>query len=295
MISLAALRYRDVLVTDGGPIASVQAGPFHVGARPLFQANAWLREGLVRKRLPGLYSSADGTGTDAVLSVARHKAISEALERWAFHSTVRGPRAKEFGFDVDPTSNGMSAFPGLGARAARRAAMLEGIERYCLIAWWEGRVAGKLLDTDWPGVSAVAINGPFGGIAVIVFARTEWGGFAYGHAAEESLGAAMERAMVELARHEWVLRSAWLQRAAGCPLQPRSRLEARALFFATPEGHERFQARLHAAGSDSPLQPELICDRELPGPWSEYATVWRFALRPCSDAFLSSGEDYFFL
>lgn len=57
--------------------------------------------------------------------------------------------------------------------------------------------------TDWPGVSAIAIEGPFGGVTAA---------WAYGHAAEESFGAACKRAVGELARHEWVLRAANLRR-----------------------------------------------------------------------------------
>ena len=38
----------------------------------------------------------------------------------------------------------------------------------------------------------------------------------------------------------------------------------------------------------------VICNREIPGPWSEYATIWRFALMPPSTAYLERRQDYFF-
>ncbi len=261
----------------------------------MIQANAWLRPELTRKRQGVLFSSADGSGTHAVPAVARHKAVSEAMERWAFRATVRSEQAVEYGFDLDPTSNGMAAFPGLLPRHARRAAVLEAVERHCVFAWWEGRAEGRRFDTDWPGVSAVAINGPFGGVTAIVYSRTEWGGYAYGHAAEESFGAACERALVELARHEWLLRSVWLARVAGQTIAPVHLLERRCLFFASDEGHALFLQRVAARAVGVAAGPDVICDRDIPGPWSKFATVWRFALRPISDGFVSGGDRYFFL
>lgn len=296
MLSLAAYRYRNVLALHGGPVDRVETGEFAIRGRKAVQANAKLRDGLTPHREQSLYSEkADGTGTDPVASVARYKAISEALERWAFHATVRSERAVEFGFDLDPSSNGMSAFPGLLRRQARRSAVLEAVERYSLIAWWEGIAEGRRFETDWPGVSAVAIEGPFGGVTVVAYARSEWGGYVYGHAAEESFGAACERAVIELARHEWVLRSWWLGFVAGDKRIPSSIFERRCLFFATEEGHEIFRERLARGGDASVPAPEVICDAEIPGPWSEYATVWRFALRPLADGYLYGGDRYFFL
>jgi hypothetical protein len=294
MLSLAALRYRNVLAVHGGPIAEIETGEFPVRGRQMIQANARLAAGLTRKRPLSIYSDADGTGTHAVAGIARHMAVSEALERWAFHAVARSERAGEFGFDIDPSSNGMSAFPGLFRRNARRKAVLEAIERFCLIAWWEGRMPGRLIETDWPGVSAVAIEGPFGGVATIAFARTDWGGYAYGHAAEESIGAACERAVIELARHEWVLRSWWLGFVTGKKAAPTSLFERRCLFFASKEGHDLFLRRVYRPVSGTPPQPPIICDRDIPGPWAAYATVWRFALTPPSDAFMHSDEKYFF-
>jgi hypothetical protein len=295
VITLAALRYRNVLAAHGGPIDRIESGEFPVRGRRVILANARLSPGLVRKGPLTLYSDADGTGTDRIASVARHKAVSEALERWAFHSVVRSERAGEFGFDLDPSTTGMSAYPGLLRRQARRSAVLEAVERFSLCAWWDGRVDGRRFETDWPGVSAIAIDGPFGGMTVIAFARTEWGGYVYGHAAEESFGAACDRAVAELARHEWVLRSSWLAFIAGKRQVPTNIFERRCLFFATDEGHDLFQQRLARKASARMPCPEVICDRDIPGPWAEYATVWRFALRPASDGYLRGGERYFFL
>jgi ribosomal protein S12 methylthiotransferase accessory factor YcaO len=296
MLSLAAFRYRNVLAEYGGPVARIEMGEFPVRGRKLLLANATLKPGLTRKTPCALFSSeADGTGVHQLPSVARHIAISEALERWAFSELVQSDRAADYGFDVDPSTCGMSAFPGLFGRQARRRSVLEAIERFTLMAWWEGRAEGRHFDTDWPGVSAVAIDGPFGGVTVVVYARTQWGGYAYGHAADESFSGACERAILELGRHEWVMRSWWLARVAGERRTPANRFERRCVHFATEAGFETFRRRLERRASGPMPKPEIICDAELPGPWDEYATVWRFALRPPSDGYLRGGDDYFFL
>src|SRR5215467_1242421 len=98
MLSLAGLRYRNVLTEFGGPVERIEAGHFSVRGRRTILANATLRPGLIRKERLYLFSEADGTGVAPVASVARHKAVSEALERWAFHSLVRSDRAEELGF-----------------------------------------------------------------------------------------------------------------------------------------------------------------------------------------------------
>lgn len=270
-------------------------GEIPVRGRRMALANATLADGLVQKGPFALYSDADGTGTHAIASVARHKAISEALERWAFYSTVCSDRTSDFAFDIEPSTTGMSAFPGLLRRNARRTSVLEAIERFSLCSWWDGFVDGRKFETDWPGVSALAIDGPFGGVTVVVWARTGWGGYVYGHAAEESFGAACEHAVVELARHEWILRGAWLAAVAGEPRKPTNIFERRCLFFASEEGHASFQERLGRKASGPAPRVEVICDRDIPGPWDDYATVWRFALRPPSEGYLLGGDRYFFL
>jgi len=81
MLSLAAFRYRNVLARHGGPVAMIESDVFPVCGRQTVQANAWLTAGLARKSDLTIYGDADGTGTHRLASVARHMAVSEALER----------------------------------------------------------------------------------------------------------------------------------------------------------------------------------------------------------------------
>jgi hypothetical protein len=290
-LNLAGVRFRNVLEEHGGPIEKIEAGRFTVRGRQWFQANAYLRQGCTPARGLGLYSDADGTGASQDPLKAQHMAISEAMERWAYHATVNSDDAAEFGFDVDPSSNGMAAFPGLLARQARRRAYLEAVERYSVMCWWEGTVEGHLISTDWPGVEAILINGPAGGITAIVFTKTK-DGYALGHAADESISGACERAIVEMERHARVVRY-WHAENHGSE-KPDSILERRALYFSTEEGFSQIRKRIGIKPTTPPPSFELVCDKEIPGPWAQYSTVWRVAFRPPSQKFLSADETYYY-
>jgi hypothetical protein len=289
--NLAGLRFRNVLEPRGGPVERIEAGHFSVRGRPWFQANAYLTESCAIGADSGLYGDADGTGADRCQVKAQHMAISEAMERWAHRTVIKSADAAKFGFDVDPSSNGMAAFPGLLARQARRGAYLEAIERFSIMSWWEGRITGHLISTNWPGVDAVAIHGPPGGITAVTFAKTKEG-YAFGHAAGESIDRASEKAVIEMERHAQAVRYWRAENDDG--KKPPGTLERRALFFSTDAGFAEVKKRIGVRPVSAPLPFELICDREIPGPWSHYSTVWRVAFRPPSQRFLSSDETYYY-
>lgn len=274
---------------EGGPVAVLESEPCDVFGRLHFQANARLVEGLVPKRPMTLFGHVDGTGTHTSRLLARQMAISEALERWAYYATVRSVDRRRYAFELDSSSNGLAAFPGANRGAARKAALMEAVERFCLIAWWEGKAGARWMQTDWPGIDAITILGPFGGFTVVLTRRTPGGLRAYGHAAAETFTGACEKAMIELARSESILAGGGTK-----PARPRDLVERRLLFFAAPEGFARVCARVEAAESRPTLATAWIaCDREIPGPWSRHATVWRCLLQPPSRRFLGPEEDYF--
>src|SRR5579859_7492692 len=119
MLSFAPYLYRNVFAEKGGPIQRVEnAGTLEVAGRVETQVNAFLRPELAAGKMHhAVYGNADGTGSSGNPAVARHKAISEALERWAFFATHNSGRRSRFGFEHDPSSNGMAAFPGLAFQA----------------------------------------------------------------------------------------------------------------------------------------------------------------------------------
>lgn len=291
MLSLGALRYRDILAEFGGPILRIEGGVWPIRGTTWYHANARLVPELSRKFRGAIYSDADGSGTHPSPVVARHIAISEALERWAFYATAGGENREKHGFDVEPSTTGMAAFPGLFARQARKKAFLEAVERFCLRHWWEGQMPASVVDTDWPGIQALVMHPPMGGVAVIAFGATDDGAYAYGHAADESLGAAIERAIVELSRHENVVRG-WRETRPSPPLV--QVWDRRALFFSEPRGYKCFMERVESSPRVATPDMEILTDGEVVGPWSRYACVWRVTVRPPSDRFYTAGEDYFF-
>jgi len=296
MLSIAGYRYRNVLETQGGPVTRVSLREFSVYGRPMFQANAWLSDKVVphRKKF-ALYSDADGTGTSDTPVVARYMAISETMERWAFRVKSRAADRELYGFDIDESSNGMAAFPGIFHTEARRRAQLEAVERASIIAWWEGALDGEVRATEWPGINALVLPSPIGvGVTVVAFREVRPDCFAYGQGAAENYFGACERAVMELARNEYVLGLRRVSQGLAVQDQPSDLFERRCLFFSTAEGHAMFQERLGRAITGPRFQSNVICDTEIPGPWSEFASVWRVLIRPASTEFLANSERYFF-
>jgi hypothetical protein len=263
MLSLAGVRFRNVLAREGGPVEQVEVDEFPVYGRRMFQANARLRPGLAPRRLRyEIYGNVDGTGTAPSPLVASHMAISEAMERWAHRATVNTPDAADYGFDVDRSSTGMAAFPGLLARQARTKAWYEAVERFSMMAWWEGRLGGTWRDTEWNDVMAVQID-PIAApaCAVVVCKACEPGFYAYGHAAAGSFHAACERAIVELARSEYVLRRYWLARRLvdGTTMtQPAGLFERRCFFFRRRPGMRGFS---RGCARERPTRPGVPSPR----------------------------------
>jgi len=296
MLSVAGYRYRNVLESEGGPVSRVSLREFSVYGRPMFQANAWLSDKIVARRQKfALYSDADGTGTSETPIVARYMAISETMERWAYRVKVRATDRELYGFDIDESSNGMAAFPGLFHTEARKRAQLEAVERTSIIAWWEGVLDGEVRATEWPGISALVLPSPIGfGVTVVAFREVRPDCFAYGQGAATDYFGACERAVMELARNEYVLGLRRVSLGLAAQEAPSDLFERRCLFFSTAEGHAMFQERLHRKITGPRFQSEVICDAEIEGPWSEYASVWRVLIRPATTEFLVDSERYFF-
>jgi len=296
MISVAGYRYRNVLESEGGPVSRISLREFSVYGRPMFQANAWLSDKVVinRKKF-ALYSDADGTGTSEVPMIARYMAISETMERWAYRVKVRAADRELYGFDIDESSNGMAAFPGLFHTEARKRALMEAVERTSIIAWWEGALDGEVRTTDWPGVSALVLPSPIGtGVTVVAFREVRPDCFAYGQGAAANFFGACERAVMELARNEYALGLRRVSQGLAVQEAPSDLFERRCLFFSTAEGHAMFQERLNRKIRGPNFRSEVICDTEIEGPWSEYASVWRALIRPATKEFLVNSEKYFF-
>jgi hypothetical protein len=296
MLNLASLRFRQVLAENGGPLARVSCREISLLGGRWFEANAYLRaEHAVGLWPRHVFGSASGSGTDRSPLVARFKAVSEAMERWAHWTASRSANAARYGFDVDPSSNGMAAFPGLFARQARAAALQEAIERFNLLNWWEGRLAVRAAAVPWRGVDAFVIESTTPGATVILHHRSRHGHHTFGHAARPTFVAACEAAAVEMERHEAAV--GYYVSAAGGRGQPAPDemhpIEQRSLFFASDEGYEAFRERIDSRPRGARPTPRMAFDGAVPGPWNHYAHVWRVLFEPPSRRFLSCERDYF--
>lgn len=291
-LSLAALRYRNVFVEDGGPIERIITSHCSVLGQPQQQANAYLHPHLAAgKPSHAIYGKADGTGSSVSSSVACHMAISEALERWAFLAMHRSAMAARYGFDVDHSSNGMAAFPGFFRSEAARRARLEALERYAVISWWDGRLDAELLPAPFPGVDLVRIHHNAGEGEVVILSQKTRAGVFFGHAAGSTVTTAALRAAAELARAEFVITA---YRAKGALVRAANFLERRAVHFSTEIGYAQFRERLARRPDKSAPIWKPVFDGEISGPWSRWATVWRCALAMPTGDYLDPRSDFFF-
>lgn len=295
MLNLAPLRYRDVLAANGGPLEEVTCRETSLLGERWFTANAHLREdlsaGVGKKQV---YGNASGSGSDRSPLVARFKAISEAMERWAHWAMFRSAEAARYGFDVDPSSTGLAAFPGLVARQARAAALMEAAERFNLLHWWEGWLVARPARSPWSGVDAAVIESEAPGVTVVLHRRAEHGHHAYGHAAAATFAEACRHAAIEMQRHESAVGRYVTVRRGEEPPADMHPIERRSLFFASDAGYAVFLEHLCGKPIGARAHPQPVFDGAVPGPWERYAHVWRVLFAPPSLRFLSRELPYFF-
>jgi len=227
--------------------------------------------------------------------------VSEKVEREAFLSGYRrGLRSC-----LTERSDGFAAHPLTSVRAknlAREAALNEALERFVWATWWDhepvaysvqtheiapgiekeiGIAGGMLLELEkrlpMRRLNIIAPNFQFstGGKEVLILvAETESGvitGGACGDRGDREK--TLLRAAAELVRHALVL------------VQGKTRVgsfsfyEKRLLYFASPEGREKFRKRLSVQGSETILLPELSIDEEVSHSGENSHVVYRCLFR----------------
>lgn len=305
MINLAPIRYRNIHQDFGGPISRLSFREFYNRENILqYEAYAYLKDELRPDwiREGSLYGSADGTGTAKSRSLAVYKAISEALERWAFFQTCRSVNSSKFGFTVEPNTSGMAAFPALTASAARRIAQAEAVERWLICQWWQGRVpVVPLFSSGLETSGAIQLLGPWVGLKTcIVWAQKEHG-VSYGFASANSLKVAAAKAEIERFRNERALalhaqsRGDLFSLGSENAHSVESFSEERIRFFASEYGKCLFLDRVKNSTAIrlAPKLPAVIVDSKIAGPWEKFAFVWRVLFK--SDALhLSESSSFFF-
>lgn len=296
MISLAPIKYSDVLSSSGGPIDRVAYAPFDLFGVSCTQAVAYLREDLTP---PGTKSCTvtpqpDGAGSHVSPQVACHMAVSEALERWAVYHCRSHLEDYASVIGADASSNGFAAYPGLFKRQARKAAFRESIERHCLMLWWEGLIEHHPLGDPRSGVRAIGLSNPFSSHEVIILwgMHKELHVFAFG--AGSNVNQATWRALVEYDRTSQLAERI----AKHCQSHGRETItdiyEKRINYFSGEDGFSRFVERLGSGVIGEPNDLRILFDSAVSGPWDRYVTVWRTVFDPPSRDYLSDREDYFF-
>lgn len=279
MISLAPLKYRSILADAGGPVQKMLSAEIAgSNGKTSYEAAAYLKlelrpDDLIENKL---YGNPDGTGTDNYKSIACYKAISEALERWAYYETCNGVSHNNYGFDIDPTTTGMAAFPGLTKNAARSIAFQEALERWALVEWWLGNLQSTSVSTTHLPNLVITIPN-VGSVAIIWQQLQEFADVtAYGFAGGKNIKQAISKAQIELDRNIFLLNN-YFRNSNRMDVNQFHIQEQRVLWFASPEGHNSFLNRVSDSQQKSEIIhiPELILDQSIDGPWNSYATAWR--------------------
>lgn len=290
------------MARDGGPIGRLEDGRERIMGRDVYSAHAYLKPSLTESSLACTFSVdlPDGAGEGADLDTARFRAISEAIERWALRDVrLDAGLFKRLCFDYDPSSNGMSAFPGLFRSSARRAALREAIERHCLILWWEGKLMARQLPDPFRGIRAAQIENPFSRDSVVlVWRMVRQHYYVYGFGLGKTHEHAAWRAVVECHRMSGVVGEHYARRhnMTICHVEAVENLfERRALYYSLVDGFEEVLRRLEDSRySRSHYKSQVLVDEEVRGEWSRYATVWRVVYEQPNRDFISRRTDYFF-
>jgi hypothetical protein len=281
ILNLAPIRYA-LVAEEGGPIACLEYAQVDYLGETWQISRASLQEEYqhpMGKKLC-LFHSADGSGLGKTRLEARAKAVSEALERWAFTETSSGPDAVLYGYNYSMSTKGMAAFPSLSSKEARRTAISEAFEYYSVDAWWGGTLKHWIINRE--DTTVVFIDQPdFAGYIALAIRHLSLDNYvaAYGIGSGMTPEAAETKARLEACRSETVL-----EQRDVTPLKIRKRpmleSEQRFLEYATPEGFALVKDRLAVQPWLPALKPRVVFDGPVNGPWSKYTHVWRYALEP---------------
>lgn len=291
--NLAPIKYAKVHKDYGGPIERISFREITLFGKPAFEAFAYLEESVAGKNENNsvLYGKADGSGTAHSQAGAVYAAISEALERWAWRATLLSQQYSQLRYDLDSSTNGFAAFPGLFKIGVRRRAFFEAVERWSVAAWWEGKLghAAIALPNFPSAVTGIQLR-QIAPSACTVILKAPLGDFAtYSFATAENAANAVNKALIELDRNQ---RTVPIYQNAKNEIKIESLIEKRLVFFASQKGQKLFERRLAEKHTNDNLSPRLIVDCEVVGPWSKYTHVWR-CLFDNADIHETQNEDYF--
>lgn len=267
----------------GGPIEYVEYNYQEIlPAQQGFIVNTKLKaDYLTNFNFLKIYQNCTGSGTDTKPFEALEKSISESLERWAFLETVNSDNKKQFGFDIDSSTNGMAAHPT--RIIAQKNSFLEALERWTLSTWWNHGIkcdkecssdSGVLHFTfsykDQPQLKLFNMENA----SVIMTYKKEKNFYTYGFGAALTKEAAYQKAEIERTRNRDVL--SWYLKNE----QTFSDLhytEESLVFYSTGEGFDLFRKKL-TLDHYTKIRFDVLFSKQMPGPWEKWVYVYRTLL-----------------
>lgn len=283
-MSLATWKYRNVVDSVKGPIKALYSKEINSALLGKYhEVNVFLSDELCidNSKGKGLYSRGGGGGSDVSKTRAMHKAISEALERWAFYEHHNSKKSTLYGFNLTCNTTGMAAYPTFLFNHARSIALLEARERFAVCAWWEKKLSHELFDVTHMDktLNVIQIISPWKDTTIVISwtpLKAHPDKVAYAFAAHGNHEHALKKSIVELERNITLLDSYFSNPDRLSPNEMDFDSEIRLLYFASEDGHKSFEERVNQQVKTlAILEPKLVIDVGVNGPWNKYTSVWR--------------------
>jgi hypothetical protein len=278
-LNFARWKYTAAMKDNGGPIARVTQREINLFGTSGFEAYAYLD--LEKIYFPQseniLYGTAHGSGTSDKKKESVYRAISEALERWAWleskNAFFKKAHHQNLGFTLNTSTDGFAAYPGFFPNSARKNALYEAAERWAITHWWENKLSHSLPSDLGHGIKMVSILIPLPSIYVTIIWKDLDQFRAYGFSGGKSADLTVQKAMIELDRNIRIL--SFYQKNNFDLNGIRSINERRLIFFGSPVGAEKFDQRVQKSIADPVQEMRLIVDSPVIGGWTKYTHVWR--------------------
>jgi hypothetical protein len=279
-LNLAESKYKKIYSCHGGPIKKLV---YWIDEFSNYNFLAQLREDLIHSKSSNnetLYNNNfDGQGSSKLKNVAAYKAISEALERWAFYeSRYHVNDCAKYGFNVDNSTSGMSAYPGLTGLKAQQLAWLEAIERWSICSWWEGYIGVLEINDD----SLYRLLTPWSHIYCFIMLKVSscrtFTSYGFGCGVNHDI--AYAGAEKECQRNYRSLKLHYENLKLGCKNMNYNLFEKRLVYFSSLEGSSKFFSKVNRCINPVISKPKLIVNKMISGPWASYTHVHRCLFEP---------------
>lgn len=307
---MSAIKLLRFLNKEQGPVTGITSVPYPgLWNARLWHSTATLHHAYVLPDSGRVLVSA-GSGWSPDREESQAKAVTEAVERWAYSLYQKNVCAAAL--DKDNTTTGFAALPE-EAPAAQLIlnAYSEAVERWAVSSIWDAaniplteaeadpgvfqklfkKLDGRLhcFRTGLKTLGAPVPAGDTLEFCLYVF-ETAQGGAVPGSACGDNWGIVSQRALTEVFTHATAFRRLEKQR----PAVISNILERRLLRFgADPGGFVKVVERFWCvSGKLMPETPPVIFSSQLTGPWNPEISIHRVVLKD-SPPFVSGGEERF--